>query len=616
MTSASFAPLQALLEGRYTLERELGRGGMGVVYLARDARLDRLVAIKVLPRAMAGDPELRERFLREARTSAQLSHPNIVPIYGADEIDGVGFFAMGFVDGENLADRIRTRGPLPPAEAVRVLREAAWALAYAHARGVVHRDVKPENIMIERGSGRAVVTDFGIAQNQRATPLTQGGMVLGSVHYMSPEQAAGDTLDGRSDLYSLGVVGFQILSGRLPFEGEGPASDMAQQVTRPAPSLGDVAPDLPIGLVAVIDQCLSKEPAARYATGEAFAEALETALQSASLPVVAGSQAEVVSTDQARAIWSRAAQLQAEATTRLQARYREPLQEGATEGGVSSGGYRLQDVELAAEEAGIAAEFVAMAIAERPAGHPARSTDFSEREERVLTRMLGTRDRSISCSRVIQAPPATVLETIGRVFPSPPYGLKLRDTVGGHPLDGGIMVFKALMLRGAIVAFDNVRSIFSYRMTQLELEQLHVALKPLGTPVAVCEVTVSGDLRRGLRKAWTIDKWFSGVVGSVGAAAGAGLGLTIALGPLAAAVGLGCAAVAGGLSLAGCRWGYRHALRHGRTELEGLLAALDGELHAASVFGTSSSASGARRLAGGSGNPRALPGASTAPRYD
>jgi serine/threonine-protein kinase len=218
VTTDSTASLQALLTGQYLIERELGRGGMGVVYLARDVRLDRPVAIKVLPRALAADPELRERFLREARTSAQLSHPNIVPIYRADEIDGVAFFTMGFVDGETLAERLRARGPLPPAEAVRMLREAAWALASAHARGVVHRDVKPENIMIERGSNRAVVTDFGIAQNQLATPMTQGGMVLGSVHYMSPEQAAGDALDGRSDLYSLGVVGFQILSGRLPFD--------------------------------------------------------------------------------------------------------------------------------------------------------------------------------------------------------------------------------------------------------------------------------------------------------------------------------------------------------------------------------------------------------------
>ena len=607
MSTESLAPLQALLAGQYTLERELGRGGMGVVYLARDLRLDRAVAIKVLPRGLAADPELRERFLREARTSAQLSHPNIVPIYRADEIDGMAFFTMGFVDGENLAERLRARGPLPPAEAVRVLREAAWALAYAHARGVVHRDVKPENIMIERGSNRAIVTDFGIAQNQLATPLTQGGMVLGSVHYMSPEQAAGDKLDGRSDLYSLGVVGFQILSGRLPFDAAEAATVMAQQVTRPAPSLASLAPNLPQGLVAVIDRCLSKSPGDRYPTGEAFAEALETALQSAALPAAAGSLAEVVSTDQARAIWLRAAQLQAEATTRLQARYREPQSGDTPAGPLPSGGYRLQDVELAASEAGIAAEFVAMAIAERPAGTEVGPADLSAREDRTLTRMLGTRDRSISSSRVIRAAPKEVLEAIGRVLTAPPYGLKLRDTVGGHPLDGGVLVFDVSLLRNVIVAFDGVLSMFRYRMTQLEIEQLHVALKPVGSPTSGCEVTVSADLRRGLRKAWLVDKWVTGVVGLVGAAAGAGIGLTIALGPLAAAVAATGAVVAGGASLAGCRWGYRYALKKGREELEGMLTALGGDLRAASVFGTPPPAA-AHRLPPGSGDPNALLG--------
>jgi hypothetical protein len=579
---------------------------MGVVYLARDVRLDRPVAIKVLPRALAADPELRERFLREARTSAQLSHPNIVPIYRADEIDGVAFFTMGFVDGENLAERLRARGPLPPAEAVRVLREAAWALAYAHARGVVHRDVKPENIMIERGSNRAIVTDFGIAQNRLASPLTQGGMVLGSVHYMSPEQAAGDKLDGRSDLYSLGVVGFQILSGHLPFEADEAATVMAQQVTRPAPSLSGLAPDLPHGLVTVIDRSLSKSPGDRYPTGEAFADALGTALQSAALPAIPGSLAEVVSTDQARAIWLRAAQLQAEATTRLQARYREPQPGDAPAGPLPSGGYRLQDVEQAASEAGIAAEFVAMAIAERPAGQEVASADLSARQERTLTRMLGTRERSISCSRVIPTAPKAVLEAIGRVLTAPPFGLKLRDTVGGHPLDGGVLVFDILLMRNWIVTFEGV-SMFRYRMTQIEVEQLHVALKPLGTPTSRCEVTVSGDLRGGLRKNWTLDRWLSGGMGVAGGLAGGGIGVALMLGPMAAVVAAGGAAVFGAAALAMYRWSYRYALRKAREELEGMLVAVEGNLRAASVFGTPPPAA-AHRLPPGSGEPNALLG--------
>ena len=157
------------LGGQYVVQRELGRGGMGVVYLAQERRLDRLVAIKVLPPAL-NDSDLRERFLREARTAAQLSHPNIVPIFRADEIGDLAFFSMGYVDGESFAERIQTRGRVPAGEVVRVLREAAWALAYAHARGVIHRDVKPENLMIERGTGRVIVTDFGIARDTRATP--------------------------------------------------------------------------------------------------------------------------------------------------------------------------------------------------------------------------------------------------------------------------------------------------------------------------------------------------------------------------------------------------------------------------------------------------------------
>jgi predicted Ser/Thr protein kinase len=231
-----FPALAEALVGQYHVRRELGRGGMGVVYLAQDERLDRLVALKVLPPALAAGADTRERFLREARTAARLAHPNVVPVHRADEAGGTAFFAMSFVDGESLGDRVRDRGPLPPAEAVPILRDVAWALAYAHARGVVHRDVKPENILLERPTRRTLVTDFGIAHHtmtEESARLTQDGHVLGTVHYMSPEQVTGQALDGRSDLYALGVVAYQALGGRLPFEGLATPAVLVAHATRP-----------------------------------------------------------------------------------------------------------------------------------------------------------------------------------------------------------------------------------------------------------------------------------------------------------------------------------------------------------------------------------------------
>jgi serine/threonine-protein kinase len=272
-------PVRAALSGQYEIQRELGRGGMGIVLLARDERLDRLVALKVLPPQLAEHAETKERFLREARMAAQLSHPNIVPVYRADEINGFAFFAMGFVEGETLGERIRDRGALPAADVVRVLRETAWALAYAHARGIVHRDIKPDNILLERGSGRSVVTDFGIARSDFNPALTQDGYVLGTVHFMSPEQASGESLDGRSDLYALGCIGFLALSGRLPFEGAAPQAILVAHATKEPPSLRSVAPSVPPALAAVIDQCLRKRADDRFANGEQLADALGKALE-------------------------------------------------------------------------------------------------------------------------------------------------------------------------------------------------------------------------------------------------------------------------------------------------------------------------------------------------
>lgn len=274
-----FLALQEALAGRYSLERELGRGGMGIVYLAHEVALDRPVALKLLPPGYAARPELRERFLREARTAAKLSHPNIVPIFAVDEVDEFVFFAMAYIDGEALGHRIRTRGPLPASEAARILREVAWALAYAHAQGVVHRDVKPDNVLLESGSGRALVADFGIAHVHERPGMTEVGEVLGTAEFMSPEQASGEAVDARSDIYSLGVVGYYALSGKLPFEAPTVAAVLAKHITQPAPPVTSVAPEAPHRLAQAIDRCLGKDPSHRFANGEELAEALGTSLE-------------------------------------------------------------------------------------------------------------------------------------------------------------------------------------------------------------------------------------------------------------------------------------------------------------------------------------------------
>ena len=274
-----FVALQTALAGQYFLERELGRGGMGVVYLAREIRLDRPVAVKVLPPALAAQEHLRTRFLREARTAAKLAHPHIVPVHRVDEVGPFVYLTMGYVDGGTLADRLRERGgTLPPADVVRIVREVGWALAYAHARGVVHRDVKPDNILLDRESGRALVTDFGIAHISDVAPaerLTGEGLVMGTALYMSPEQAAGEPIDGRSDLYALGVVAYQALAGRPPFEASSAHALLAKHLTQEPPPLSSA---IPARLARAVRQCLGKRADERPSTGEALAELLEQAL--------------------------------------------------------------------------------------------------------------------------------------------------------------------------------------------------------------------------------------------------------------------------------------------------------------------------------------------------
>ncbi len=271
-----FLDFQLALAGRYSIDRELGRGGMGIVYLAREVQLDRLVAIKLLPPEHALDDERRARFAHEARLAAKLSHPNIIPIFAVDEAEGFVYYVMAYVDGETLAERVRARGPLGGMEAARILREVAWALGHAHGQGVVHRDVKPENILLEAGTGRALVADFGIAAALGDDSATG---VAGTPEYMSPEQALGKEIDARSDLYALGATAFFICSGRVPFDGSGPVEILAKHVTEPAPLLSAVGATIPRRLSQVVERCLAKDPDQRPASAVLLAEQLGAALE-------------------------------------------------------------------------------------------------------------------------------------------------------------------------------------------------------------------------------------------------------------------------------------------------------------------------------------------------
>ena len=275
--------LRAKLGDRYDIERELGRGGMGAVYLARDRKLSRLIALKVLPEEMAGTAGIRDRFLRETRTAASFSHPNIVPVYSIEEGDGLLAYAMAYVEGESLAERVKRAGPLTVRETVKLLQDAGYALAYAHGRGVVHRDIKPDNIMLERASGRAMVMDFGISRGIATAPagatqaLTRIGEVVGTPEYMSPEQATGDDVDGRSDLYSLGLTAFYALTGRPAITGDTTGKILARQITEQVPPIQSVRRDVPAALAEAIDRCVLKDAADRFQTGEELVETLDAA---------------------------------------------------------------------------------------------------------------------------------------------------------------------------------------------------------------------------------------------------------------------------------------------------------------------------------------------------
>jgi len=587
-------PLAPALRELFDIIRPLGVGGMGAVWLVRDRFLDRSVALKVLRDGQAA-PDEQERFLREARTSAKLEHPHIIDVYRADETDGIVWFTMRYIDGESLGDRLLERKTLPVTDTVRVLREAAWGLAYAHARGVVHRDIKPDNILLDRVSGRAVVTDFGIARDHgnEANGLTMDGHVLGSVHYMSPEQASGDVVDGRTDLYALGVVGYRALTGALPFDGS-PQSVLVAHVTRQVPSLATAAPHVPASVVAVIERCLRKRPDERYGTADELANALDAAMRDAEAAentVADAAPGGVLSEPEALAVWQRAAQLQAQAAHRME---RTPTLQAPTANEQSSGesgSYRVRDVEAAAVEAGISRQYVALALAER---RTQASGDVvpvvSERLDRQFTSMLGTADRAISVSRVINASPKATLAALDTVFTGAPYKLKFNEAMNGHPLDGGILRFT--MPRLTTSGLANFFSMFSktnrfaYRLEQLELFDLHVTLNARGTAERpTCEVVITGDLRAGLRRNlytdWGMMAFHAAIAGTIGTKALAGV---VGSAALAAIPGVALGGMAAVASIIWYKWLYRQVLEKTVVELQELMAAIERHLAREQLF--------------------------------
>lgn len=261
--------------GSYRLIDRLGAGGMGEVWRAEDTRLLRPVAIKILSERIANDPEWKARFLREARTVAQMNHPNIATIYSIEQEGEKFFIAMELVEGESLG-AVLARGPLPPREAVQIIVQVAEALAEAHEKGVVHRDVKPDNIIVGKRSVK--VLDFGIAKQITATTdsptLTQAGLIVGTPFYMSPEQALGRPVDARSDLFSLGVVLYEALAGKRPFEGESVTETMMNIIMQEPPDVGAVVPSAPPSLAQVVGRALQKKPERRFGSAGEMADAL------------------------------------------------------------------------------------------------------------------------------------------------------------------------------------------------------------------------------------------------------------------------------------------------------------------------------------------------------
>ncbi|MFL5970030.1 MAG: protein kinase domain-containing protein [Gaiellaceae bacterium] len=265
------------IAGRYEVEELVGHGGMSSVYKARDSLLERNVALKILHEQYNADDDFVERFKREARSVAQLQHPNIVTVIDRGEDDGRQYIVFEYIDGENLKELVVRKGRLDVREALEIADEVARGLAFAHQQGVIHRDVKPQNVLLN-GDGRAKVTDFGIARTLDVDGMTQTGTVLGTSNYIAPEQASGERVDVQSDVYALGVVLYELLAGDVPFPGESFVAVAMKHVHEPPPNLLDVRKDVPLRVAAAVDRALEKDPEQRFPTMDAFAAELEAAI--------------------------------------------------------------------------------------------------------------------------------------------------------------------------------------------------------------------------------------------------------------------------------------------------------------------------------------------------
>jgi serine/threonine-protein kinase len=268
--------VETLAGGRYRIEGILGRGGMASVYLARDAELDRPVAVKVLAEHLADTPGFRERFVREARLAAQLSHPNVVQVFDVGEDEGRPFIVMEYVEGTTLGEEVKQRGPLEPTEVVDLALQVCGGLEHAHAAGLVHRDIKPQNLLL-RADGTVKIADFGIARAAETTKLTQIGSVLGTAAYLSPEQALGEEVTAAADIYSLGCVLFELLTGRTPYVFKTLPELVTKHREEAIEPLREVRPDVPERLEAAVMHALARNPAYRPESAAALAQELAAA---------------------------------------------------------------------------------------------------------------------------------------------------------------------------------------------------------------------------------------------------------------------------------------------------------------------------------------------------